>query len=241
VTATCATLGRDLCALGVESGDILFIHSSFKSLGPVDGGASTVVAALEDAVGPDGLVLMPSFSLVPGDKDLRAAKWDRVTTPSTVGWLTEYFRQMPGTVRSDHYSHAVAARGRRAVEFASGHLSNAGFSSPWDRAPWGKTYGFNSPMYRAYAAGGKMVMLGTDYQTSTYIHMVEVFHWQRLRSVAPQCPYPSLKRPELGAWWDRAGDLQCGKLGRADCRLFGIRPYVDALLGEVDRNPEPYT
>ena len=114
MTATCATLGRDLCALGVESGDILFIHSSFKSLGPVDGGASTVVAALEDAVGPDGLVLMPSFSLVPGDKDLRAAKWDRATTPSTVGWLTEYFRQMPGTVRSDHYSHAVAARGRRA-------------------------------------------------------------------------------------------------------------------------------
>ena len=70
--------------------------------------------------------------------------------------------------------------------------------------------------------------------------MVEVFHWQRLRAVDPQSPYPSLKRPELGGWWDRAGDLQCGKLGRADCRLFAIRPYVDALLGEVARNPEPY-
>ena len=119
MAVTCATLVRDVRALGVESGDILFIHSSYKSLGPVDGGAGTVVGVLEEAVGPDGLVLMPSFSLVPGDKDLRAAKWDRATTPSTVGWLTEYFRMMPGTARSDHSSASLPSVG--AYELAIGH------------------------------------------------------------------------------------------------------------------------
>ena len=40
------TLTHDLKNLGVELGDTLFIHSSFKSLGPVEGGAGTVVNAL---------------------------------------------------------------------------------------------------------------------------------------------------------------------------------------------------
>lgn len=238
--ATRASLYEDLRRLGVESGDILFIHSSFKSLGPVADGAEVVVQAFEDAVGSDGLILMPSFQLVPGERELRAANWDWATTPSTVGWLTEYFRLMPGTVRSDHYSHSVAARGRKAANFVGGHLSEAGFPSPWDRAPWGKTYGFHSPMYRAYAAAGKLLMLGVDYETSTYAHLVETLYWQRCRSRDHQAPYRGLKRPELGAWWDETGDLHRDKLAQADCRLFNIRTYVNELLNEVDRNPDPY-
>ena len=54
----------DLRRLGVEAGDILFVHSSFKSLGPVEGGAESVIQALEDALGPEGLLLMPSFNLM---------------------------------------------------------------------------------------------------------------------------------------------------------------------------------
>ncbi len=54
---------RDLGNLGVEAGDVLFVHSSFRSLGPVEGGAGTVVGALEAAVGSEGTILMPSFNL----------------------------------------------------------------------------------------------------------------------------------------------------------------------------------
>lgn len=156
--------------LGVESGDILFIHSSFKSIASVEGGAETVVSALEDAVGPEGLILMPSFNLVGSDK--RAKTWNIETTPSTVGWLTEFFRRMPGTYRSDHYSHSVAARGKGAKDFVAGHLNREGYKSPWDQEPWGKTYGSHSPMYKAYQSDGKILMLGVDYNSSTYIHFV---------------------------------------------------------------------
>ena len=138
------TLRHDFERLGVETADTLFVHSSFKSLGNVDGGPETVVVALEDAVGPDGLLMMPVFNLI--ERPLRHKVWDISTTPSTVGWLTEYFRRMPGTFRSDHYSHSVAARGMDAESFVADHQSQEGLRSPWDLEPWGRTFGTHSPM-----------------------------------------------------------------------------------------------
>ena len=232
-------LTQDFTNLGIEKGDTLFIHSSFKSLGPVEDGAGTVIAALEETVGEDGLILMPSFNLRPSREE-RVASWDVATTPSTVGWLTEFFRQMPDTYRSDHYSHAVAARGRDAEAFVADHLRREGCQSPWDLHPWGKTYGTHSPMFRAYKTDGKLLMIGVDYETSTYIHLVEVIHWNKRLADDSQAAFIGLNRPALGAFWDALGQLRKEKVGDSDCRLFHIKTYVDTLLAEVERNPEPY-
>ena len=232
-------LTQDLTNLGIARGDTLFIHSSFKSLGPVEDGAGTVIAALETAVGAQGLILMPTFSLLPSREE-RVAAWDVNKTPSTVGWLTEFFRQMSGTHRSNHYSHAVAARGRDAKGFVSDHLRRDGYQSPWDHHPWGKTYGTHSPMFRAYNANAKLLMIGVDYETSTYIHLVEVIHWNKRLTDDPQAEYIRLERPELGEYWECLGQLRTGKVGDSVCRLFHIKTYVDTLLAEVERNPEPY-
>ena len=230
---------RDFTDLGIEKGDTLFIHSSFKSLGPVDGGAGTVISALEAAIGQDGLILMPTFSLLPSREE-RVASWSVATTPSTVGWLTEFFRQMPGTYRSDHYSHAIAARGKDAEAFVADHLRREGYQSPWDHHPWSKTYGTHSPMFRAYKANAKLLMIGVDYQTSTYIHLVEVIHWNKYLADDTQAQFIGLNRPALGEFWEGLGQLRRGRVGDSDCRLFYINTYVDTLLAEVERNPEPY-
>ena len=232
-------LTEDFTALGIGQADTLFIHSSFKSLGPVEGGAGTVISGLEAAVGKEGLILMPTFSLLPSREE-RVAAWNVNKTPSTVGWLTEFFRQMPDTYRSDHYSHAVAARGKDAKAFVSDHLRREGYESPWDHHPWGKTYGTHSPMFRAYKANAKILMIGVDYETSTYIHLVEVIHWNKRITDDPQAEYIRLKRPELGAFWEEFGQLKQGRVGDSMCRLFHIKTYVDTLLVEVERNPEPY-
>ena len=232
-------LTQDFTNLGIAQGDTLFIHSSFKSLGPVEDGAGTVIAALEQAIEEDGLILMPTFSLLPSREE-RVAAWNVNKTPSTVGWLTEFFRQMPDTYRSDHYSHAVAARGKDAAAFVSDHLRREGYQSPWDHHPWGKTYGTHSPMFRAYRADAKLLMIGVDYETSTYIHLVEVIHWNKRLTDDPQAAYIGLKRPKLGEFWEGLGQLRQGKVGDSDCRLFHIQTYVDTLLAEVECNPEPY-
>ena len=228
---TRTSLARDLRALRVRDGDTLFVHSSFKSLGEVAGGAQSVVDAMMDAVG-DGLLLMPSFNL-DGGRDWRAASWDLQTAPSSVGWLTEFFRRMPGTVRSDHYSHSVAARGRDAASFVDGHRREEGLPSPWDRPPWGRTYGTHSPMIRARDRGGRLLMLGVDYHSSTYVHVVETMWWEERRQPDPRARFMGLDRPRLGALWDRMGHQRRGLVGDAGCRLFGIRDYVDTLLGVV--------
>lgn len=232
-------LTQDLTNLGIEKGDTLFIHSSFKSLGPVDGGAGTVISALAAAVGRDGLILMPSFSLLPSREE-RIASWNIGSTPSTVGWLTEFFRQMSDTYRSNHYSHAIAARGKGAKAFVADHLRREGYESPWDQPPWGKTYGTHSPMFRAYKTDAKLLMLGVDYESSTYAHLVEVIHWNKRLIEDPEAEYIRLKRSKLGAFWDEVGRLRQGLVGDATCRLFRIKDYVDTLLKEVEWNPEPY-
>ncbi|MDA0748955.1 MAG: AAC(3) family N-acetyltransferase [bacterium] len=237
--ATQKEIASDLRTLGIAPGDTLFIHSSFKSLGPVQGGAPTVISALEDAIGPDGLLSMPSFNLVEAHR--RAETWNLNTTPSTVGWLTEYFRCMPDTFRSNHYSHAVAARGKNAQELVSGHPISHGLKSPWDQEPWGRTYGTHSPMYCLYEQNAKLLMLGVTYESSTFIHLVEVLYWNRRLETNPEARYTWLRRPELGQFWDQNGTLARGQIARATCRLFHIQAYVDTLYHEVEQNPAPYS
>ena len=230
---TRTSLARDLRDLGVRAGDTLFVHSSFRSLGEVNGGAQTIVDALMDEIG-EGLLLMPSVNL-DGDHDARAARWDRDTTPSSVGWLTEFFRRMPGTVRSDHYSHSVAAHGREASKFVDGHRCDEGLPSPWDRPPWGLTYGTHSPMVRAHNRGGRLLMLGVDYLSSTYVHLVETIYWDEQRKFNRRATFVGLDRLRLGELWDRMGRVSWGRVGDAGCRLFDIRDYINALIGIVRR------
>ena len=95
-------------------------------------------------------------------------------------------------------------------------------------------------MFRAYKTDAKLLMIGVDYETSTYIHVVEVIHWNKRLAQDPQASFIGLNRPKLGAFWDTLGQLRRGKVGNSDCRLFHIKTYVDTLLTEVEGNPEPY-
>jgi aminoglycoside 3-N-acetyltransferase len=233
------SLTADARRLGVEAGDTLLVHSSYKSLGPVEGGAAAVIGALEDALGPEGLLLMPSFNLVEGAQ--RAATWNIATTPSTVGYLTEFFRTMPGTVRSDHYSHSVAARGKDAAAFVADHLSRVGPESPWDLAPWGCNFGAQSPLMKAYRRPqGKVLMLGTDYHSSTYCHVVEVLFWDWRKSLKRDAPYDYIDREAVFVFWDALDRQRRGKIGDADCRLLGIREFVDTVLAAAKQDPRRF-
>ena len=89
-------------------------------------------------------------------------------------------------------------------------------------------------------AAAKILMLGVDYQTSTYVHLVEVLYWHHLRRADPQAAYPALDRPRLGDFWDATGPLTRGLVGASPCRLFAIDVYVDTLLAEVVANAERY-
>lgn len=239
--ATAQSLTGDLAALGVEPGDLLFVHASYKSIGNVEGGAGAVVDALKAAIGDQGTLLMPSFNLI-SPRESRADNWDISTTPATTGWLTEFFRQLDDTTRSDHYSHSVSACGRGAAEILSDHRSIEGMRSPWDIQPWGRTFGEQSPMQKAMTSPrGKLLMLGAPMSSSTYCHVAEVIDWNRRLAANPDAKYFWLNRPAIGQWWLSQNRCASGKVGRADSHLMPIGEYVDTMAEQIRLHPDKWT
>ena len=103
---TIERIASDLEALGIQSGDIVLVHSSLKSLGHVKGGPETVIQGLLQAIGDDGTLLMPALSYGQEPHHTHSAR----ETPSNVGAIPEHFRKREGSLRSIHPTHSVVAR-----------------------------------------------------------------------------------------------------------------------------------
>lgn len=164
----------DLRRLGVVAGDVVMVHASLRSVGPVLGRAAGVVSALDQAVGPSGTWLM-----VLGAHDdwawvnerpeeereallADAEPFDPLTAraESELGVLAEVFRTHPGTLVSDHPEGRFGARGERAAEL---------MHDP----PWDDYYGPGSALERLLDLHGKVLRLGADTDTTTLIHYAE--------------------------------------------------------------------
>lgn len=57
-----ADLGRNLKAIGIRRGDHLAVGVAFKRVGSVEGGPGALIVALVEAVGPDGTLMMNTFT-----------------------------------------------------------------------------------------------------------------------------------------------------------------------------------
>ena len=82
-----ATLVRHLTRLGVPCGGLVMVHSSLRSLGHVAGGAETVVDALLETLGPEGTLVVPTFTYVLArEPDF---VFDPLHTPSYMGAISD--------------------------------------------------------------------------------------------------------------------------------------------------------
>jgi aminoglycoside 3-N-acetyltransferase len=150
-----------LRGLGLRAGAGVVVHSSLKSFGRVEGGAATVIAALMEVLTPKGTLLMPSFNhnaiVEPGG----AGYYDPLQTPTSNGAIPDLFWRMPGVARSLDPTHAVAAWGRNALAYTAGHHHTL-------------TMGPGSPLGLLHADGGYGLLLGVDYTSNTFHHVVEM-------------------------------------------------------------------
>lgn len=169
-----ADIVDDLAALGVKPGDAVMVHASLRKIGPVEGGAEGVIAALDAAVGLDGGWMM----VLGADNDwdwvnarpeeeraallAEAVPFDPLLTDAeeTVGYLAEAMRQLPGTRVTDNPEGRFAARGA---------LAETLLRDP----PWDDYYGPGSPLQRLCDAGGSVLRLGADPDTVTLLHHAE--------------------------------------------------------------------
>jgi aminoglycoside 3-N-acetyltransferase len=152
-----------LRGLGIASGDIVMVHSSFDQFEGFAGKPSDVIRVLQEAVGATGTLLMPTlpFTGTAVEYVSRRPVFDVRRTPSQVGLLTELFRRTSGVRRSVHPTHSVAAWGARATEMlANHHLA---------RTPCGE----GSPFARLLERDGRFLSLGAGIESMTFFHYIE--------------------------------------------------------------------
>ena len=128
---TLISLQDNLRAMGIAPADTVLLHSSMKKIGPVQGGADTVLDALQDYLTP-GLLVLPALNWELVNQQPRV--YDVLLTPSIVGILPELFRKRPDVHRSLNPTHSVCAYGADAQDFVQGGDVDGtplGLHSPW--------------------------------------------------------------------------------------------------------------
>lgn len=252
---TRAGLARDLARLGIRPGDTVFLHSSLKSLGYVEGGASSVIGALQDAVGAEGTLLVPTYYLPAGTVkatcEMEGYVFDPRSHGTNMGRLPETFLREAATHRSVHPTHSVSAWGRHAQYLTEAH----------HRAP--SIFGEGSPWQRFVGLdGAKVLGLGISMGPVTFYHVLEDAMGERFPEpiweertyqlpcldkdgrrwdvpVRPFAPAVAARRIDYAAREDlrayfrdefeRAGLRVNGKVGEGDSWFIPARAFYDHL------------
>ena len=229
-------IARDLTSLGLVGGDTVFVHSSLSSMGHVEGGAETVVDAFVDVLGPEGTLVVPTFTLARARKP--GVVFDIVNDPSEVGRITEVVRTRPGARRSPHLILSVAALGA--------HSDMAAFHGP---SGWAA----DGPFWRVHELDGRILLVGVPYLRCTYFHMIEQLlqapyrRWEEFearllepdgtlrplvtRTFSTEKGFVGNDLNKLGAILEERGLVHVGAIGNAVARLFSAR---DAVSTGVD-------
>ena len=243
----------DLRRLGVAPGQVLLVHASLKSLGWVVGGAPAVVSALRTAVGPDGHVVVPTGT-EENSKTSRVHRakiammtteeaeqheqgmpaFDKDSTPSGMGAISEALRTAAGSRRSDHPQSSFAAIGPRAGYLMAGH-------------PLECHLGPQSPLGKLLAENTQVLMMGAGFDTFTGFHLAEYTYTPRPPMRKYACVLPSVDGDQYWEYYedvvlddqefevigksleespDGMARIKHGEVGHARCRLVPLRAAV---------------
>lgn len=251
---TAEDLRFGLKELDLEPGGVLFVQASLRRVGPIDGGAATLLRVLREAVGPEGTLVAytatPENSLTSrlyqratAGLDASALHayqsampaFDRDATPCspTMGRLSEELRRTEGALRSSHPQTSFAALGPQAAAVT------------WEH-PLDQHLGPDSPLGRLYTLDARALLLGTGHETFTPYHLADYRrpdHPRRLYSAKLLGPngearwrrFPGLALDDLhfavlGRAVEERVEVRRGTVGAAPAALFPVRAAVDAAL-----------
>jgi len=252
------TLAQDFAALGVATGDVILVHTAFGTVGFIAGSQQALMEGLADAVGPAGTIVMTAQTGLSDPAEwvnppVPESWWDVIrksipafdlaSTPSRgQGLMPEYFRTLPGVVRSDHPAVSFTARGPHAKELMAGHTLKADL-------------GDASPLGKMVSAGAKILLIGVDYEPCTAMHLAE----DRAQA-APiiKCGAPMMVNGAREWVWYEGLDgdnddfaacgnafeaahpefVRIGNIGSAESRLVEMNPLVEFAANWFTENRE---
>ena len=163
--------------LGIKEGDTLLVHASLFSLGYVVGGAEAFFWALREVIGDQGTIVVPSQTVEISDpaswqyppvpeewhdviRDAMPAYSKELSYSKAMGAFSQFIGILPDSIRSNHPMYSFTAIGKKASEI----IGQDSFDFP---------FGEKSPLGRMYSIGAKVLMIGTDFETNTSLHLAE--------------------------------------------------------------------
>jgi aminoglycoside N3'-acetyltransferase len=251
---TRAIVEKDLENLGLQRGDSIFLHSSLKSIGYVEGGAPTVIDAIIEVLGSSGTLIVPTYSLKKSMYKTCLDKkyiFDPHTATTQLGIIPATFLHYPDVCRSIHPTHSVSAIGKNARYITEAHhlaTSTFGHDSPWDRL---------------MKLNGKILSIGLKMGRNTFSHVLEdkmldkfplpvrmnkTFYikckdWTENLIEVPVVPHdPKYKRMRMDQdhredlrkyFWQefiRSGIISVGRVGLAISWIASANEYYDHLV-----------
>lgn len=154
---TSEELAEKFRKMGVQKGNVIFIHSSWDEFYNYEGTPETFIDMVLDLIGEEGTLLMPSYPLI----RKKGGTFSIKTTPTLAGLLPEVFRNYKKIERSLDY-HSVAAFGKLAKYLTESHVYS---ESSWDE---------NSPYYKLADVKAKVFSLGLGkHHVGTIMHCAD--------------------------------------------------------------------
>jgi len=229
-----AEVTDQLRMIGIKKGIVLLVHTSFRAVRPIEKGPLGLIEALRDAIGPEGTLVMPSWT--GNDKE----PFDPMVTPAStdLGIVADTFWRLPGVLRSNH-CFAFAAVGPEAAKITS---------DPLPIPP----HIHESPVGRVYDLDGQVLLMGVGHDANTTLHLAELLAGVPYR-VPRYCTVVQEGKPvridygendhccnrfALMDEWLKIKDLQSeGCVGYARARLIRARDIVEVALEHLAHDP----
>jgi len=255
---TVESIKADLSKLGLKPGMVLVVHSALSPIGWVNGGSVAVIQALEEMLGQEGTLVMPTHSSdfsdpadwnnppVPEDwketirQTMPAFQID-LTPTRGMGQIPETFRKQKGVLRSNHPHVSFSALGKQAEIIIRDHQLDFGL-------------GDRSPLARLYDLEAWILLLGVKYDINTSLHLAEFRadypgkkeitqgapllingkrQWVELREFDEH----SEEFKKIGKAYRKSGGTQLvGKIGNARSTLIPQKELVDFAVTWMERN-----
>jgi aminoglycoside 3-N-acetyltransferase len=233
---------NDLKKSGLKHGDKVIINSSLSKIGYIKNGANTVVEALKEYIGEQGLIVMSTYPHTNAYNYLQNYEiFDIHNTVSKNGRITEVFRKGEGVYRSLHPTHPIAAWGNQAKILMQGHHESI---FPYDKkSPYKKLLDIDVKIYLIGVDLKHAVMiriiddLYDDYILSPYI-TDKLFHVQvkdesgKILNVSTACHDPrySNERNNMAIFPYLKDKIIFSKLGKAETWLFSSKDLFNTQI-----------
>lgn len=233
--------------MGIVRGDHLAVGLSFKSIGCFSGGPETLLDAFLEILGPDGTLMVNTFTPLFGQSRLRIAKTDQVfdssLSPATTGIFAETLRRHPDSLRSSHPTCSVAAIGALARYLTQGHDRKAGAFLPYSRLT---------------EANGKIMSIGIGDKLAGFRHeaqrlagLLKVVPWKlgcryvdeqgRVRIFIQKDPPGCVSRlHELVPPMRKSGIVTDGWVGEARSLSVQAKIALNIMIERLRSHPELY-